>query len=253
MSGAPSETAGRTGGSCTIIIPAHNESAVIAGTIRTIQSATTGSAREWRLIVVDDGSTDGTAETAKAALNDAGSVIRKDRCEGKAMAIVTGIEACRTERLLFTDADLSVPVSFFKPFAAALDDRDVVIASRRLPGSVIERHQPWIRETCGEIFRRMVRMAFMPDVSDFTCGLKAFRTDVARELFRDLLCRDWTFDVEVILRAKRAGRHLHEIPVRWTNRADSRVRVASAIVRSMGSLIRLKLKYASIAGRRGSA
>lgn len=228
---------------CTLIIPAHNESGVIGESVRAIRGAMSGSGRAWDILIVDDGSSDGTSERAKEALGDAGRVIRLEPNRGKAGAIVAGVEACVTERLAFTDADLSVPPEFFEPAAAALDTADIVIASRHLPGSKLLKRQPWLRETCGEIFRILVRRFFLRDISDFTCGLKAFRTDAAKRLFRDLACLDWTFDVEILLRGRQAGLHIREIPVTWSNRPDSRVRLFSAIFRSLQSLWRLRQVY----------
>ena len=229
--------------SCTIVIPAHNEERVIGESILAIRRALEKTDRPWQIIVVDDGSTDATSEKANAAVAGVGRVIQTKSCRGKAGAIQEGILACTNDCLLFTDADLSVPPEFFEPAAERLQKADVVIASRHLPGSRLIRRQPWIRETCGEIFRILVRRFFLRDISDFTCGLKAFRTGTARKLFQDLVCRDWTFDVEVILRARKAGMTIAELPVDWSNRPDSRVRLLSAIVRSLRSLWRLRQIY----------
>ena len=229
--------------SCTIVIPAHNEERVIADSVRIILNVLKESNRTWKIIVVDDGSADSTVDRAAAALGENGTVIRLTPCRGKAGAIVEGVFACSTELLLFTDADLSVPPEFFEQAAAAVENADVAIASRHLAGSRLLKRQPWLRETCGEIFRIMVQRFFLPGVSDFTCGLKAFRTDQARILFLDLSCLDWTFDVELLLRAKARRLRMVELPVSWSNRPDSRVRLLSAIVGSLRSLWKLRQIY----------
>lgn len=229
--------------SCSVIIPAHNEEIIIAESIRSIRQALERTDRRWEIIVVDDGSTDRTFEKAEPALSGIGRVLRLNPCRGKAGGIVAGIEACSTDYLLFTDADLSVPPEFFEPAARMLAQADVVIASRHLPGSNLVRRQPWIREKCGEVFRIIVRSFFLPEISDFTCGLKSFRAAAARRLFQDLACTDWTFDVEVLLRARKFGLTVSEIPVTWINRADSRVRILSAIAGSLRSLWRLRRIY----------
>lgn len=223
----------------SIVIPAHNEEAVISETVRAIR----GQLREDRvfgeIIVVDDGSQDRTAEIASEAIGGEGRVIRLNPNRGKAGAIAEGVNAATADRVLFTDADLSVPPEFFKPMIRRLDQAEVVIGSRHVQGAVLLRRQAWLRETCGEGFRLLVRRFFMREITDFTCGLKAFKTEAAKKLFDHLTCTDWTFDVEVLLRARRMGYRIDQIPVTWSNRPDSRVRLLSAIFRSAKSLLRL--------------
>lgn len=240
-----------TAPACSIIIPAHNESAVIAGTLRAIRDTLKNSDRPWEIIVVDDGSVDSTFQIAAAALGGAGKVLRNESCGGKASAIVTGVQACTTDLFLFSDADLSVDPEFFEPAARRLDNADVVIASRHLPGSRLLARQPWLRETCGEIFRVLVQRFFLPDLTDFTCGLKAFRADAGRRLFENLACLDWTFDVEILVRAKQAGLRIEEIPVTWSNRPDTRVRLVRAITGSLLSLWKIRKIYGKIVGGHG--
>ncbi|MBI4180152.1 glycosyltransferase [bacterium] len=229
--------------SCTLIIPAHNEAAVISESIAAVRRALKDSGRKWEIIVVDDGSADGTADLAERALGDTGWVLKTPDCRGKATAIAKGVRSCRTDWLIFSDADLSVSPDFFEPAVRRLDEAHVVIASRHLPGAKFLRRQPWLRQTCGEIFRRMVQAAFLPDITDFTCGLKAFRSAEAQKLFENLHCLDWTFDVEILLRAKQSGLRINQLPVSWSNRPDSRVRLLSAIFGSLLSLWRLKCIY----------
>lgn len=229
--------------SCGVVIPAHNEESIIAESIQTIRETLKDGRRTWEIIVVDDGSTDATCEKAKQAVENAGKVIRHPACLGKASAIVTGVQNCAMTRVLFSDADLSVPPAFFEMAVLLLDEWDVAISSRHLPGSKLLRRQPWLREHCGEIFRRGVRRFFLPTVSDFTCGLKAFRTEAAKKLFDGLTCLDWTFDVEVLLRARRANLRIAEFPVDWSNRPDSRVRLIRAVFGSLVSLIKLHRTY----------
>lgn len=234
---------------CSIVIPAHNEEEIIGATIESIRTTLRESGRDWQIVVVDDGSSDATFEKAKSALGGQGLILRLSVCRGKAGAIVEGVQACSTEFLLFTDADLSVPPVFFEKAAENLQHADVVIASRHLPGSKLLRRQPWLRETCGEIFRVLVQRLFLPDISDFTCGLKAFRTIHAREMFRNLNCLDWTFDVELLLRAREANLKISELPVTWDNRLDSRVRLFSAIAGSLRSLWKLHRAYGAPTAR----
>lgn len=228
---------------CSIIIPVYNEEDILEETIKRIHQCTQNSALEWRVIVVDDGSSDGSSEIALRCLGNPDRYIRHPRCQGKASAIITGIQSCDTDYVLFSDADMSVPPEFFETAVMALASSDIVIASRHVPGARLIHRQPWLREKCGEIFRRIVRMFLLKHVSDFTCGMKAYRLDVARKLYDHLTCRDWTFDVEVLLRADVYGMSVVEIPVDWNNRPNSRVHLFSAIIGSLRSLIRMFMIY----------
>lgn len=232
--------------SCSIVIPAHNEGVIISETVQTIRRALKNSGRAWEIVVVDDGSSDQTFDRATAALEGNGQVLQNGRRLGKAAAIVEGVRSSTRELVLFTDADLSVPVEFFEPLVSCLDETDVAIASRHMPTSQLIRRQPWLRETCGEIFRKMVRRFFLREITDFTCGLKAFRAEAARTLFKNLTCLDWTFDVELLVRAKKAGMKVAQVPVTWSNRADTRVQLLSAICGSLASLWRIRKIYGKI-------
>ena len=223
----------------SVIVPAHNEEPIIAESIRAIRTELGRQDKPFEILIVDDGSCDRTSDASTSALEQSGRVIRLNPNRGKAGAIAEGVTQAKGERILFTDADLSVTPDFFKPMIDRLDESDVVIGSRHLPQSRFLRRQAWLRERCGEGFRLLVRAFLLPNISDFTCGLKAYRADAARHLFSGLVCRDWTFDVEILLRARAAGYRIAEFPVSWTNRPDSRVRLVSAICRSFLSLVKL--------------
>src|SRR4029079_6449562 len=132
----------------------------------------------YEVLVADDGSTDGTADEARAA----GAIVRReDRNHGKGHAVRQGMLAARGLRRLMTDADLSTPIEELPRLLARMDEGfDVVIGSRALPASTIEVHQPWYRENMGRVYNRFVRTLALPGLHDTQCGFKLWSARAAR-------------------------------------------------------------------------
>jgi dolichyl-phosphate beta-glucosyltransferase len=205
------------------------------------------------IIVVDDGSPDGTAETAREiapGLPLPVTVVRTRRNRGKGHALKVGFAHAGGERILFTDADLSVPIA---AAASLLDElergADVAIGSRKMTGAEIVVHQPWLRETMGKVFTLLTR-AFIVHVSDVTCGFKAFRGDAGRDLFAHLRVSDWSFDAELLFLARRRGLTIREVPVQWHDEPDTKVRLALDALHSLIGLVRIRWNSAVGAYRR---
>ena len=232
--------------SLSVVVPAYNEADRIAGPLREIGDWL-ASLGDSELIVVDDGSSDGTAElVARLAreLTVPVRVLRHSPNRGKGFALKAGFAASRGRRVLFTDADLSTPLAEASRLLARVDaGADVVIGSRKTAGSYIEVHQKPLREWMGWVFTWIVRNA-IADVTDATCGFKAFRGEAGRDLFARLRVYDWSFDAELLLLARRLGYRLEEVPVRWADRAGTKVSVARDALRSLHGLLRIRLNDA---------
>ena len=226
----------------SVVVPAYNEAARIADPLRRMAAFLAARAESFEIIVVDDGSRDPTFRVVRETAADLAApvhVLRYEPNRGKGYALKVGIGAARGERILFTDADLSTPIEDAEALLAALaEGADLAIGSRRLPGSVIAVHQPWHRELMGSVFTRIVRW-LVADVSDVTCGFKAFRGDVGRDLFSRVRVYDWSFDAEVLLLARRRGCRLAEVPVRWEDRAGTKVSLLRDTLRSLWGLLRI--------------
>ncbi len=209
----------------TVVVPAYNETPRIRETLRRITEYCRTHVRDWEVIVVDDGSTDGTAEAATRALDGEPGlrVLRHARNLGKGQAIRTGALAARHPYVLFSDADLSTPIEELAVLAPHASSRAVVVASRGLPESTLEVRQPLYRETMGRIFNLVVRSLLVPGISDTQCGFKLFGDEVTRAVFPGLETRRFAFDVEVLARARLLGFEVVEVPVRWRNDSRSRV------------------------------
>ena len=203
----------------SIVVPAFNESARIRRSVEKITAWLGESRCDSELIVVDDGSTDDTAAVAEDAMSGARAarVIRYEENRGKGYAVRLGLLAARANIALFSDADLSTPITetpkLTEPILAG--EFDVTFGSRALDRRLIGVHQPWRREQGGRIFNLLVRVATGLPFWDTQCGFKAFRMSVCRPLIEAAQIDRFGFDVELIYLAHLAQLRLQEIPVRW--------------------------------------
>jgi len=219
--------------SLSVIIPAYNEAARLGKTVRAVVNYLRQNSPEAEVIVVDDGSSDETAEIARQGFADSGnlrtSVISYKSNLGKGRAVRLGLLAARSDVALFSDADLSTPISeapkLVDPIANG--QYDVTFGSRALDRELIGVHQSWRREQGGRIFNLVVRLATGMPFWDTQCGFKAFRMSVCRPLIEAATIDRFGFDVELLYLAFRAGLKLKEVPVRWDHNEGSKVSVMS--------------------------
>jgi dolichyl-phosphate beta-glucosyltransferase len=228
--------------SLSIVVPAYNEGARLARSLRAIVEYLNEYAPESELIVVDDGSTDDTAATARAELATSQSVhtsvISYQSNLGKGRAVRLGLLASRGEIALFTDADLSTPITETPKLVDPIlrDECDLAFGSRALDRGLIGVHQPWRREQGGRLFNLAVRLATGLPFWDTQCGFKAFRMSACRPIIEGATIDRFGFDVELLYVAYRAGLRLKEIPVRWNHAAGSKVNIASDSVKMLSEV-----------------
>ena len=219
--------------SLSVVIPAYNEAVRLGNTLRAVVDYLRQTSPDAEVIVVDDGSSDHTAELAREAFLDAGnlrtSVISYKSNLGKGRAVRLGLLAARGEVTLFSDADLSTPITetpkLIEPILRG--ECDVTFGSRALNRELIGVHQPWRREQGGRVFNLVVRLATGLPFWDTQCGFKAFRMSVCRPLVEAATVDRFGFDVELLYLAFVAGLKLKEIPVRWDHNEGSKVSVLS--------------------------
>jgi dolichyl-phosphate beta-glucosyltransferase len=227
----------------SVVVPAYNEADRLPPTLEAIRRHLDGSDETYEVIVVDDGSRDVTAETAERLCSSWPQlqVIRLDRNRGKGAAVRAGMLRARGEHRLFSDADLSTPIDELPRLRAELQGRcAVAIASRGAKGARIAVHQQWRREFMGRTYNRLLRLFVLPGIHDSQCGFKVFTAEAAVACFEPLRTLRFGFDAEVLLRARRHGWTVAEVPVRWEHKEDSRV---SAMRDSFGvlyDLVRLR-------------
>ncbi|HZG52102.1 MAG TPA: dolichyl-phosphate beta-glucosyltransferase [Pyrinomonadaceae bacterium] len=214
----------------SLVIPAYNEAVRLGKTLEAAFEYLNAQTSESEIIVVDDGSTDETAGVAAESFatfsGRIGSrVIRVPVNRGKGHAVRAGLLAARAPIALFSDADLSTPLTETPKLVAPIraGEYDVVFGSRALDRSLIGVHQPWRREQSGRVFNLVMRLATGLPFWDTQCGFKAFRLDVCRPLIEAAKIERFGFDVELLYVAYLAGLRLHERAVRWNDVAGSKV------------------------------
>ncbi|MHB8509079.1 MAG: dolichyl-phosphate beta-glucosyltransferase [Candidatus Dormibacteria bacterium] len=210
----------------SVVLPAYNEANRVPATIRAVSAYLAGSGMRTELLVVDDGSSDGTAAAVEELAQEGIAVrlLRHTNNRGKGAAVRTGVLESRGAAVLFSDADMSTPIADLPPLLQALAaGADVAIGSRAIDRGLVEVRQPFYREAMGRVFNVCVQGLLLPGLHDTQCGFKAFRGDAGRTLFASLESTDFDFDVEILYRARRLGMSIVEVPVRWRNSPDTRV------------------------------
>ncbi|MFN2454234.1 MAG: dolichyl-phosphate beta-glucosyltransferase [Pyrinomonadaceae bacterium] len=216
--------------SLSIVVPAYNEAARLGKTVRAILRYIDEHVREGELIVVDDGSRDHTTQVAEEAFASSSRkvparVIRYAQNRGKGYAVRAGLLAARHPVALFSDADLSTPITETPKLVLPIENGvcDVAFGSRALDRSLIGVHQPWQREQSGRVFNLAVKLATGMPFWDTQCGFKAFRMTVCRPLVEASVIDRFAFDVELLYAAHLTGLRLCEQAVRWDDNEGSTV------------------------------
>ena len=228
----------------SIVIPCFNEERRLAPTLGLIRAYAARHDTAGELILVDDGSRDGTLSLmrAQAARHPGIRVVAITPNRGKGRAVAEGVRVARGDQILMTDADLSTPIDELPKLQAALArGADVAIGSRAAPGAR-EIDQPLHRQLMGKTFNRLVQTLLLPGFRDTQCGFKLFRGEVAHRLFADLVTDGFAYDVEVLVRALDAGWTVEEVPVRWFNAGASTVAPVRASAAMLRDLVRLRLQ-----------
>ncbi|MFT5207498.1 MAG: dolichyl-phosphate beta-glucosyltransferase [Candidatus Omnitrophota bacterium] len=234
--------------SLSVIIPVYNEKENLRATLLTTLEYLHSHVDQFELICVDDGSTDGSLDIlAEFAKSDPKfQLVRHTNNSGKGEAIRTGIAKAVYLQCLFLDADFSTHIKEWDKFAPAFEaGHKVVTASRHLKDSKITVPQSFIRRTLGSGYRILSRILFGLKISDFNCGFKAYRTDLAKKVYSQTRMDDWTFDVEVFCILKSMGYSVHEIPVTWEHKdKHSNIKPISTAFKTLKSLFTLKRRFA---------
>jgi dolichyl-phosphate beta-glucosyltransferase len=216
----------------SIVIPAHNEAGKISADIAAADAFLHENRLKGEIIVVDDGSSDATAETARrtpVAASNRRFVASYQPRRGKGHAVRTGTAMSTGEMLLFADSGLCVP------YACALiglrwlqEGRcDIAHGSRKLPESKITRSWVWYRKILSGLFRHAARalIRIPASLTDTQCGFKIYRGGVARALYAQCQTDGFMFDIEIIMRAVQKGHTILEFPIQWHADRDSRLSV----------------------------
>lgn len=236
----------------SVVIPAYNEARRLPATLTRLDQYLAGRDYRYEIIVVSNGSTDGTDEVVRAAAARMPS-LRLIVAPGKGKGLASRVGALQSlgEVVFLCDADLSMPPHLLESFLASTADADVVIGSREALGAR-RFNEPWYRHLMGRVFNYLVRLIAVRGISDTQAGFKAFRRAAADALFSLQTINGWGFDVELLFLARRLGLRVAELPIDWHFDSDTRVRPGVDTLSMMSEVLMIRLR--DIAGRyRGGA
>jgi dolichyl-phosphate beta-glucosyltransferase len=229
----------------SLIIPTYNEEEIIGSTLKTAVQYLDKGVYSYEIIVVCDGCRDNTASLAQEAAkkNSNIKVINRRINRGKGFSVKEGVLSAHGSYIIFTDADLSTPIDEINKLIKMFEEGyAVVIGSRALVESDVQIHQPWYREGMGKIFNILVQALAVRGIKDTQCGFKGFRKDVAEKIFPLQTINGFGFDVELLYLAKKHSYTIKEIPVRWLNRAASKVNPLTHSSQMFLDLIRIRIR-----------
>ncbi len=207
----------------SVVVPALNEAHTIAASLERISRYLGARPGGYEVLVVDDGSTDATAELVAAHDDRAARLLRQPGNRGKGAALRRGVADSVGRRVLLCDADLSTPIRELERLEPSLEEAGLVLGSRRLPDSRLERKLA--RRAASWMFNSAVHlMGLCRGVRDTQCGFKLLDGEAARGLFPRLTLDGFAFDLELIELARREGVGVVEVGVKWNDTAESTVR-----------------------------
>lgn len=225
----------------SLLIPAYNEEKIIENTLEKVLKFLSKKKYSWEVIVIDDGSSDRTSDISKKFNKEGIEVVRYEINRGKGGALKEGVQKAKGNFIIFSDADLSVPITNLDKFLIELKKTDVVIGSRRIKGAKILTHQPWLRESLGRGYTFLTKFITGVNLSDFTCGFKGFTKKSAKKIFSKTLIDRWAYDSEILFLARKMKHKVVEIPVEWKNREDTRVVLKTVIIESLRDLLLIRV------------
>jgi dolichyl-phosphate beta-glucosyltransferase len=231
--------------SITIVIPAYNEERRLPATLSAVLAHL--SRREWRfaeVLVVDDGSTDGTVGVVEefCRSHPAVRLLKNPGNRGKGYSVRHGMLEAKGDWVLFSDADLSAPIEEMDKLLEAAEQQGVAVAigSRALDRSLIAVHQSFFRESAGRVFNLLMQLLTGLRFQDTQCGFKLFEARAAREVFRRQQLERFGFDAEVLFIGRRLGYRTVEVPVRWSHSEGTKVSMFRDSLNMFLDLLRIR-------------
>lgn len=216
----------------SVIIPAYNEEERISETLFDIDKYLKRQNYEYEIIVVNDGSTDKTAEVVGSLLFRIKNLalVKNEKNRGKGYAVRRGLLAAKGKYRLFMDADNSTSVNQVERLLSEFPKYHIVIGSRAVMGAIINPLQPPIRRVLSKIAKVVIQMVIcLPGIKDTQCGFKIFSEKAADDILPKCKAGSWAFDVEILKIGQKLGYEAKEVPVAWKNDPKSKVKIIGGI------------------------
>jgi glycosyltransferase involved in cell wall biosynthesis len=224
-----------------IVVPVHNEQRALRSSIERLHRyLATSFPFGWRIVIVDNASTDATPAIARQLTRELAQVrfVRLEQ-KGRGLALRAGWLGSDAEVLCYMDVDLSTDLRALLPLVAPLlsGHSDLAIGTRLARGAHVVRGRR--RELISRAYNRLLHATLRARFSDAQCGFKAGRADVLRRLLPDVRDERWFFDTELLVQAQRRGLRIHEVPVDWIDDEDSRVDIVATAWEDLRGIARL--------------
>lgn len=227
-----------------VVIPVYNEERALPQSIPTLRDFLASDAfpYDWRILIADNASIDSTPEVgAKLEAENEGKVkyVRIER-KGRGFALKQVWHDSPMDIMSYMDVDLSTGIEAFPTLIGAIADGgyDVAIGSRLAKGAEVSRSMKRRVLTLG--FNSMIKGMFFTRFSDAQCGFKAVSRDVAQTIIPLIEDNNWFFDTELLILAEKAGYKIKDVPVRWIEDTDTRVKIGATISEFVGGLVRMR-------------
>lgn len=239
----------------SIIIPAYNEARRLPATLAAIRDYLEAQPYTAEVLVVDDGSSDGTAELA--ASYPGIEVLRLEH-RGKGFAVRAGALAAQGDYVLLCDADLAVSIEEWPRFEARLQAGDALVIGSREGMGATREGEPWYRHVMGRVFNYIIALVALRGISDTQCGFKAMPREIARDLFQRVRIYGddaplvqgaavTAYDVELLFLARKLGYRISEVPVHWQYGTETKVNPVRDSLRNLRDV--LQVRWNDLRGR----
>lgn len=222
----------------SIVIPAFNEEKRLGNNLVKIVDYCKKNIKNYEIIIVDDGSSDKTIQICNKYKNTSNIIILKNKKNmGKGFSVKKGILKSKGKLILFTDSDLSTPISELNKFLKVISKYDLIIGSRALNTSQVETRL--FKKILGRIGNIFISF-FVSDIKDTQCGFKLFKNEVAKKIFSKQTINRWGFDFEILYLAQKYKFDIKEVAVKWIEDKDSKVKLTD-YPKTLLELMKIKL------------
>ncbi len=207
----------------SVVVPVYHESAILRANVMRLKKAMDALKQNYEILVMVDGSTDGSREIAEKLASNRVRVLNSETRLGRGASLRNAMAAAKGDLVMYTDADLAVDLAYLGPLLHEVEEgADISTGSRLMSASEV-RGRSLLREFFSRSYNRMLRLLFRTSIKDHQCGFKAFRKSSVLPILDEVKARHWFWDSELLIRAQDNGLRVAEIPVKWTDSSKSTV------------------------------